>query len=257
MSFASHIFVFYFLPIVLLIYYLIPQKCLLLRKAFLLIASYAFYAWLNPLFVILLVFTTIFNYALSRIIAGFKSNSMHLSLMVICVVENLGLLGFFKYACFFQDNLNSMLKLFGAGTFSALKIALPVGISFFTFKILSYIIDVYRGNLPAHSFLDFACYVAFFPQLLSGPIQRYGTIDAKSERVPVFAEQLEARIEFLSRFSYGVALFILGFSKKVLLANVIGKVADAVFAAEAPGAMDVWFGVFACFPSGEVAQYEA
>jgi alginate O-acetyltransferase complex protein AlgI len=245
MSFASHIFIFYFLPIILLCYHLIPRKSHLLRKAFLLIASYAFYAWLNPLFVILLVFTTIFNYILSIIIADSKSNSMRLPLMVICVVENLGLLGFFKYAGFYQDNLNSMLKLFGAGTFSSLKIVLPVGISFFTFKILSYIIDVYRGNFPAHSFLDFACYVAFFPQLLSGPIQRYGTIDAKSERVPIFAEQLEARTEFLSRFSYGVALFILGFSKKVLLANVIGKVVDAVFAAEAPGSMDVWFGVFA------------
>jgi alginate O-acetyltransferase complex protein AlgI len=245
MSFASHIFIFYFLPIILLCYHLIPRKSHLLRKAFLLIASYAFYAWLNPLFVILLVFTTIFNYILSIIIADSKSNSMRLPLMVICVVENLGLLGFFKYAGFYQDNLNSMLKLFGAGTFSSLKIVLPVGISFFTFKILSYIIDVYRGNFPAHSFLDFACYVAFFPQLLSGPIQRYGTIDAKSERVPIFAEQLEARTEFLSRFSYGVALFILGFSKKVLLANVIGKVVDAVFTAEAPGSMDVWFGVFA------------
>ncbi|KPL21869.1 MAG: hypothetical protein AMJ75_09195 [Phycisphaerae bacterium SM1_79] len=245
MSFASHIFIFYFLPIILLCYHLIPRKSHLLRKAFLLIASYAFYAWLNPLFVILLVFTTIFNYTLSRFIAGSKSNSMRLSLMVICVVENLGLLSFFKYAIFFQKNLNSMLKPFGAVTFPVLKIVLPVGISFFTFKILSYIIDVYRGNLPGCSFLDFACYVAFFPQLLSGPIQRYGTIDAKSDRVPAFAEQLEARIDCLSTFSYGVALFILGFSKKILLANVVGKVADAVFAAEAPGALDTWFGVVA------------
>ena len=245
MSFASHIFIFYFLPIILLCYHLIPRKSHLLRKAFLLIASYAFYAWLNPLFVILLVFTTIFNYTLSRFIAGAKSNSSRLPLMVVCVVENLGLLGFFKYAGFFQDNLNSMLQLFEAGTCPVLKIILPVGISFFTFKILSYTIDVYRGNLPAHSLLDFACYVAFFPQLLSGPIQRYGTIDAKSERVPVFTKQLESRTEFLSRFSYGVALFILGFSKKILLANVIGKVADAAFAAEAPRALDAWFGVFA------------
>jgi len=245
MSFASHIFVFYFLPIVLLCYHLIPQKSHLIRKSFLLIASYAFYAWLNPLFVILLVFTTIFNYILSRFIAGSNSKSIRLLLMVVCVLENLGLLGFFKYAGFFQNNLNCMLQLFGAGTFPVLKIVLPVGISFFTFKILSYTIDVYRGNPPGRSFLDFACYVAFFPQLLSGPIQRYGTIDAKSELLPTFDEQLEARTHCFSKFSYGAALFILGFAKKVLLANVVGKVADALFAAEAPGALDAWFGVVA------------
>ncbi len=165
--------------------------------------------------------------------------------MVFSVTVNLGLLGLFKYAVFFQNNLNYVLKLFGADTFPALKIVLPVGISFFTFKILSYTIDVYRGIPSAYSFLDFACYVAFFPQLLSGPIQRYGTTDAKSEPVPTFVEQLNKHRHCLSTFSYGVALFILGFAKKVFLANVAGEIADAVFAAEAPGTLDAWFGVAA------------
>jgi len=138
-----------------------------------------------------------------------------------------------------------VLKLFGADTFPAIKIVLPVGISFFTFKILSYTIDVYRGIPSAYSFLDFACYVAFFPQLLSGPIQRYGTTDAKSEPVPTFVEQLNKHRHCLSKFSYGVALFILGFAKKVFLANVVGEIADAVFSAEAPGTLDAWFGVAA------------
>jgi len=245
MSFASHIFVFYFLLIVLLTYYLIPHRPTLLRSVFLLLVSYAFYAWLNPLFVILLFSTTVFNYIVSRFIADCIGKRRRCLLMMISVAANLILLGFFKYAMFFQENLNNVLKFLGADTLTVLQIALPVGISFYTFKILSYIIDVYRGNLPARSLLDFACYIAFFPQLLSGPIQRYGTIDAKSESVPTFAEQLSTRTHNLSKFSYGAAMFILGFAKKVLLANAVGEVADAVFAAEAPAALDAWFGVAA------------
>lgn len=245
MSFASHIFVFYFLPIVLLVYYLIPHRSTLPRSVFLLLVSCAFYAWLSPWFVVIILFSTVLNYGLSRLMANCCGKHSRCPLMVISVAANLGLLGFFKYAMFFQNNLNNMLKFLGADTFAVLQIVLPVGISFYTFRILSYSIDVYRGNLPARSLLEFACYVAFFPQLLSGPIQRYGTIDAKSEPVPAFAEQLVARTHSLSKFSYGVALFIVGFAKKVLLANVVGEVADAVFAAEAPAALDAWFGVAA------------
>jgi alginate O-acetyltransferase complex protein AlgI len=245
MSFVSHIFVFYFLPVVFLCYYLIPRNSHLLRKVFLLVASYTFYAWLNPWFVIVVFCTTIFNYVLSKFMAHCGGRHSRGLLMVFSVTVNLGLLALFKYAVFFQNNLNYVLKLFGADTFPAIKIVLPVGISFFTFKILSYTIDVYRGIPLAHSFLDFACYVAFFPQLLSGPIQRYGTTDAKSELVPTFVEQLNKHRHCLSTFSYGVALFILGFAKKVFLANVVGEIADAIFAAEAPGTLDAWFGVAA------------
>jgi alginate O-acetyltransferase complex protein AlgI len=245
MSFASHIFVFYFLPIVLLVYYLIPHRSTLPRSVFLLLVSCAFYAWLSPWFVVIILFSTIFNYVLSRLMANCRGKHRRCLLMVILVAANLGLLGFFKYAIFFQSNLNNVLKFLGADTFTVLQIVLPVGISFYTFRTLSYTIDVYRGNLPARSLVEFACYVAFFPQLLSGPIQRYGTIDAKSEPVPAFAEQLVARTHSLSKFSYGAALFILGFAKKVLLANVVGQAADSVFAAEAPAALDAWFGVAA------------
>ena len=245
MIFASHIFVFYFLPIVLLCYYLIPRNSHLLRRVFLLVISYAFYAWLNLWFVVLVFCTTVFNYVLSRFMANCSGKHRRCLLMLISVAVNLGLLGFFKYAVFFQNNLNDVLKLFGADTLPVLQIVLPLGISFYTFKILSYTVDVYRGIPPACSFIDFACYVAFFPQLLSGPIQRYGTIDAKSEPMPTFADQLIARTHGLPKFSYGVALFILGFAKKVLLADVVGEVADAVFAAETPGTLDVWFGVAA------------
>jgi len=245
MSFASHIFVFYFLPLVLLGYYLIPQNLRFLRTAFLLIASYAFYGWLNPWFVALVFGTTAVNYILSILMTQWEGKAVRRTLITITVTINLGLLAFFKYAVFFQENLNHVLRFSGSDTLSVLQVVLPVGISFYTFRVLSYVIDVYRGNPLARSFLDFACYVAFFPQLLSGPIQRYGTIDAKSETTPTFADQLAAPTRSLSKFSYGAALFILGFAKKVLLADVVGQAADAVFAAEAPGTLDVWFGAAA------------
>jgi len=245
MSFASHIFAFYFLPIVLLCSYLIPKSRSLLWKVFLLATSYAFYAWLNPLFVAVLFCTTLFNYVLSKSLANSCNRGWRLSLTIACLAESLCLLGSFKYAIFFQNNLNSVLRLLHADTFPVLKVVLPVGISFFTFKILSYIIDVYRGHPPARRFLDFACYVSFFPQLLAGPIQRFGTIDARSHTLPSFDEQLQTQQRCLSRFSYGVALFVLGFAEKILLADVVGQAADAAFAAEAPGALDAWFGVLA------------
>ena len=245
MSFTSHIFVFYFLPLVLLGYVLIPQNLRFLRKVFLLIASYAFYGWLNPWFVALVFGTTCFNYILSERMAQSESRDARRTLIAIAATINLGLLAFFKYAVFFQDNFNNVLRFCGSGTVPVLRVVLPVGISFYTFRILSYVIDIYRGNQSAHSFLDFACYVSFFPQLLSGPIQRYGTIDAKSETTLTFADQLANPTNSLSKFSYGAALFILGFAKKVLLADVTGQVADAVFAAEAPGTLDVWFGAAA------------
>ncbi|OHB76975.1 MAG: hypothetical protein A2Z25_02725 [Planctomycetes bacterium RBG_16_55_9] len=245
MSFTSHIFVFYFLPLVLLGHALIPQKLRSLRKAFLLMASYAFYAWLNPWFVALVFGTTCFNYILSERMTQSESKNARRTWIATTVTINLGLLAFFKYAVFFQDNFNPVLEFSGFDTVHVLRGILPVGISFYTFKVLSYVIDVYRGHQPARSFLDFACYVAFFPQLLSGPIQRYGTIDAKSQTTPTFADQLAGSPSSLSKFSYGAALFVLGFAKKVLLADTAGQVADAVFAAEAPGTLDVWFGAAA------------
>jgi len=245
MSFASHIFVFYFLPLALLGYYLIPQNLRFLRTAFLLIASYAFYGWLNPWFVPLVFGTAAVNYILSKLMTQWEGKDVRRTLITITVTINLGLLVFFKYAVFFQENFNHVLRFSGSNAMPVVHVVLPVGISFYTFRVLCYVIDVYRGNPSARSFLDFACYVAFFPQLLSGPIQRYATIDAKSETTPTFADQLAAPTRSLSKFSYGAALFILGFSKKVLLADTMGQVADAVFAAEAPGTLDVWFGAAA------------
>jgi len=245
MAFTSHIFVFYFLPLSLILYYLIPHKFILMRNVFLVLAGYVFYAWLNPWFAVLLFCVSSINYLLSIIMARSDGNRWKLPIMAISLLVNVSVLGFFKYFVFLQENLNYVMRAFGAEVLPVLKIAWPVGISFYTFKILSYMVDVYRGAPPARSFFDFACYVSFFPQILSGPIQRYGTIDAKSQQAPTFAEQLVCRTHRLDKFSYGAALFILGFAKKILLANVVAKVADAVFAAEAPGSIDAWFGAAA------------
>jgi alginate O-acetyltransferase complex protein AlgI len=267
MAFTSHIFLFYLLPTLLLAYYLLPGRRPAARNALLLAAGYTFYAWMNPWFAALLLGLTIFNYVLSRLVAGCHAYAcvgmsssvgqacprerghgtrLALLLTACAVTVDLAVLGFFKYAVFVEDNLNSLLRLVGRDAVSVLRVVLPVGISFYTFRVISYIVDVYRGQSPpARSLLDFACYVSFFPQLLSGPIQRYGTVDRKSELVPTFAEQLATREHTLDKFAWGVALFILGFAKKVLLANMVGQVADAVFAAASPGTLDAWFGALA------------
>jgi alginate O-acetyltransferase complex protein AlgI len=152
------------------------------------------------------------------------------------VVTNLTFLGFFKYYMFSAQTLNQLLAVAGAEPFRVLKVILPIGISFYTFHSLTYIIDLYRGHAtPAKSFTDFSAFVALFPDLVAGPIIRYKTL----------AEQLRFREHTLQRFASGTALFILGFAKKVLLANPCGHVADAVFNAAAPCSLDAWAGVLA------------
>ena len=233
MVFTSHIFVFCFLPIVLLAYYVLAGR----RNVFLLCASYVFYGWWNPRFVFLMLFATVANYVCGHIIVRSAVGSRRRYwALVASVVVSLSTLGFFKYFVFFENNLNAVLDMFGAGALPVWQITLPVGISFYIFQSLTYSIDVYRGDSPpVRSFLDFACFVSLFPQLIAGPIVRYNTI----------ADQLVERKHTLAKFSSGVALFILGFAKKIMLANVVGKVADAVFAAETPCAVDAWFGVTA------------
>ena len=267
MAFTSHIFLFYFLPVLLLVYYAVPGRFLTARNVLLLAAAYVFYAWVNPWFAALLFGLTVVNYSLLRLIAGRQTctrvdmldastetclrerrhgTRYDLLLTSAAIAMDLAVLGFFKYMGFFEHIVNRLVGLAGAGALPVLQVILPVGISFYTFKVISHIVDVYRDQSPpARSLLDFACYVSFFPQLLSGPIQRYGTIDRKSEPVPTFADQLVARAHTLDKFSWGVALFILGFAKKVLLANVVAQIADAVFAAESPGTLDAWFGALA------------
>ncbi|HPC94416.1 MAG TPA: MBOAT family protein [Sedimentisphaerales bacterium] len=246
MAFTSHIFLFYFLPVVLALYHVLPARWLAARNVLLLVAGYVFYGWIDLRLTALLFGMSVANYVLSRVIAGRRTRGVRLAVTAGAIAFDLVVLGIFKYTAFLGESLNSLLRLVGRDTLPVLRIALPAGISFYTFKIISYIADVYRGRSPAaRSLLDFACYVSFFPQLLSGPIQRFGTIDAKGEIVPTFADQFAAREHTLDKFAHGVALFMLGFAKKILLADGVAPVGDAVFAAASPGTLDVWFGALA------------
>ena len=210
-----------------------PRRWLAVRNVLLLAAGYVFYAWVEP--VVRRSALRPDRGQLRPVPSSSRGPDVEEDSAAadgLCRGARSGVLGFFKYTVFFEENLNSLCRLSAVSALPVLKIVLPVGISFYTFKIISYIVDVYRGQSPpARSLLDFACYVSFFPQLLSGPIQRYGTIDRKSEPVPTFADQLVAREHTLDKFSWGVALFMLGFAKKILLANAVAQVADAVFAA--------------------------
>ena len=148
MAFSSHIFLFYFLPALLLLYYALPGRFLAARNALLLAAGYAFYAWVDPWFAALLLGVTAANYVLSRWIASSETPRRRLLIAGCAVTLDLAALGFFKYIVFFQDNLNGLLLLAGRNAPAPLKVILPVGISFYTFKVISYVIDTYRGTAP-------------------------------------------------------------------------------------------------------------
>jgi alginate O-acetyltransferase complex protein AlgI len=247
MVFTTYLFVCYFLPLFLVFYYALHRSsraagasdgrtCLLLNTL-LVVASYIFYGWWDPWFIFLMLGITVVNYVSGRII-GLPGIGPRLSFCVVtcAIVVSLATLGFFKYFGFFEANLNHLLAWFGAGTVRVLAITLPIGISFYTFHALSYTIDVYRGTAPpVRTFIDFACYIALFPQLVAGPIIRYNTV----------ADQLVSRSHTWEKFASGVILFILGFAKKILLANPMGRVADAAFDAQSLAPTDAWFGALA------------
>ncbi|MEM9479786.1 MAG: MBOAT family O-acyltransferase [Verrucomicrobiota bacterium] len=222
MVFSSHIFVFYFLPLALLLYYAVPRG----GKHFVLTAlSYVFYGWWNPWFTLLMLFSTFIDYYCGKMItADGASVRQRKTGVFISVLVNLGVLAFFKYAGFAAASASGIVSMFGGGpvTVPAFlgEIVLPVGISFYTFQSMSYSIDLYRGHArPAESLLSFACYVSMFPQLVAGPIVRYGSV----------AEQLRSRIHTLDGFMMGMTRFNFGFAKKILLANPMGTIADACF----------------------------
>ncbi len=172
MAFTSHIFLFYFLPAILLLYHLVPSRWPAARNVLLLAAGYAFYAWLSPWFAVLLLGLTVVNYVVSRFLASAGAKTTRLALTGLAVTMDLAVLGFFKYIVFVEENLNSLLLLVGHDALPVLRIVLPVGISFYTFKITANVVDVHRDQSPPARFLlDFACYVSFFRSFLSGPIQ--------------------------------------------------------------------------------------
>jgi alginate O-acetyltransferase complex protein AlgI len=237
MVFSSHLFLFYFLPIALVLYYLSPRRG---RHAVLTALSYVFYGWANPLFVPVLLASTTIDYVAGRVIGSRRDRPRAARMaMIASVSSNLALLGFFKYFNFGAENIGALAEQLGLGASgfdTALRVTLPLGISFYTFQSMSYTIDVYRGRAAAiRNFIDFACYVSMFPQLVAGPIIRFSEI----------ADQLASRTHTLSKFARGVALFSVGLAKKVLLANPCGKVADLTFDAGSLSPLDAWYGVTA------------
>ncbi|MYG05897.1 MBOAT family protein, partial [Candidatus Poribacteria bacterium] len=234
MVFSSHIFVYYFLPIALISYYLLPRRA---KHFGLTLFSYIFYGWANPLFAPLMFASTLIDYTCGRIISGSERQRNRKLALTVSICSNLSLLGFFKYFNFGIANINAIVGWLGLPIWeSVLHVTLPLGISFYTFQSMSYTIDVYRGDAKAiRNFIDFACYVSMFPQLVAGPIVRFSEI----------ADQLRHRTHTLQKFARGIAFFSLGMAKKVLIANPCGKCADTVFEVGVVGTLDAWYGVIA------------
>jgi alginate O-acetyltransferase complex protein AlgI len=220
MLFSSTFFLIYFLPIFFTIYFLLPT---FLKNYFIVFASILFYAWGAPQFVFILLGTIIFNFCAAHLIIRLKENKQQKRLLFFSVVVNLSFLLYFKYANFFVENTNILLQALGIHSLAILRVALPIGISFFTFHQLSFIIDVYRGvKPPMKKISDYALYILLFPQLIAGPIIRYNEISDQIEGRDKRFNVDEVLLGFL-RFSIGLA-------KKVLIANVLGKEADRIFA---------------------------
>lgn len=211
MLFSSVAFLYVFLPLVLILYYISPRK---LKNSVLLIFSLLFYGWGEPIYIVLMLISILLGYVLGLIIAKMhnKGNKTGAKItLIVSVVLNLGALGFFKYTDFFIKNANAIFK----SSLPILNIALPLGISFYTFQIMSYTIDVYRQDTPVQKNpLNLATYIALFPQLIAGPIVRYSTIE----------DQLSNRKECFDKFGEGTIRFVTGLGKKVLLANTAGEV---------------------------------
>lgn len=211
MVFSSLLFIYFFLPIFLICYFVIKNRKY--RNLVLLLFSLIFYAYGEPIYSFLMIFSILVNYFLAILIDKYNSKK----LFILDVIFNLGLLGIFKYFNFFVDNLNNIFNL----NVNFINIALPIGISFYTFQILTYVIDVYKKEVPVQkNIISLGCYICAFPQLIAGPIVRYSTVN----------EELNDRKENLSDFASGLRRFILGLSKKVIIANGVAYICEHVLA---------------------------
>lgn len=229
MVFSSLTFLTLFLPLVLLVYYVVPNRG---KNAILFIFSLLFYAWGEPVYVLLMIFSTILDYICGRLVERFHGTPKAKIGLIISLCGNLGLLMFFKYADFLIGTVNG---IFGT-TIPQHGLPLPIGISFYTFQTMSYTIDVYRGQAKAQrNIVTFGAFVSLFPQLIAGPIVRYRDI----------AEQLENRTYNFDKFGDGVRRFVTGLGKKVLLANNIGALWKTVSEMSEVTAISAWLGIFA------------
>ena len=228
MLFSSLEFLLLFLPVTAIVYFFIPKN---IKNYWLLLTSLLFYAWGEPKFVFIMVGSIVFNYCAAILVEKYKDNDGgRKTVLVVSVVFNLGLLFVFKYLNFTTGIIHGFVS-----DFPVTKIVLPIGISFFTFQAMSYVIDVYRGIPAQHNICFLGLYISFFPQLIAGPIVRYTTV----------MDEINNRTVTIDDFSYGVKRFMIGFNKKILLANVIANAADAAFAAEQLSVCMAWLGLAA------------
>ena len=229
MLFSSVPFLFYFLPAVLLVYFAVPGK---LKNSVLLLASLIFYGWGEPRYLPVMAVSILQGYVFGLLIERFRGRPLARVFLTVSVLLSLGMLAYFKYADFMIANLNALTGL----SVPLLRITLPIGISFYTFQILSYAVDVYRGTVPAQrNLIDLAAYIAMFPQLIAGPIVRYADV----------AGQLRARSHNLPDAAYGVCRFVLGLAKKILFANLLGELAASFHASTDLSVLYYWLGAAA------------
>ena len=210
MLFSSITFLFYFLPITVLLYVIAPKA---FKNAVLALVSFVFYGWGEPRYVIIMIAAVIASYLFGILTENDRESSRSKLWLILALAVAFGMLAYFKYVDFFITNFNAVTGL----SVPLLKVALPIGISFYTFQLTSYNIDVYRGDTKAQrNIVDLAAYISFFPQLIAGPIVRYTDIE----------EQLRTRTHSIEKISYGIRRFVLGLSKKILIANALGELCD-------------------------------
>ena len=223
MVFSSITFLYYFLPIMLFFYFLVPWK---LKNIVLLVSSLLFYFYGEPKYCFLLFFSSIFHYLMGKCIERCSKKKGKLFLLIVCLLLNFGILFYFKYYNFFLESIQFFLP----NSFSFLTITLPIGISFFTFQTASYVIDIYRGKiLSSKNILHFMTYISMFPQLIAGPIVRYETIE----------KELKERKLSINEISLGIQRFVIGLAKKVMLADLLGELSQRL-SDSAPSFLGLW-----------------
>ncbi|OLQ85510.1 poly(beta-D-mannuronate) O-acetylase [Vibrio ponticus] len=235
MVFSSSVFLFLFLPIFLAIYYVVPFR---LKSWVILVGSYSFYAWWRVDFLALFIAVTLWNYCLALKVSQHIGTNRKKAKqwLTLAIAGNLSTLAYFKYANFGVESLNSVLTSLGASPLPLANIILPIGISFYIFQAISYVVDVYRKDVPVTTrLIDFAAFIALFPQLIAGPVLRYKDV----------AEQFASRTHSFALFGEGVLLFMIGFIKKVLIADSVAAIADESFLLSEPSFADAWLGAIA------------
>jgi len=232
MVFSSIVFLAYFLPILLLVYFLADKKY---KNYILLVGSIIFYSWGAPKFIFVLLFTTFIDFYLVKWMSKASSNQLRKAILLISVGMNIGLLFYFKYCNFFIDNINAVFTQIGVGKIPLLNVIMPIGISFYTFETITYVVDVYRKvHSPLKKFKDYLMYIILFPKLIAGPIIRYHDL----------ADQINDRPDKIDDKLHGFYRFVIGLSKKVIIANFMGEQADFVFGYDTAqlGATEAWIG---------------